>query len=179
MNKQLASRNLTIQCSTQKVIQWDMYCQPTYDGDCTDVGFTVSNLGEAPRVFRSFDVVRVQYSSSVRDTVTEGSYRRKSSTGRAIVLVVFHARPRTLNGGNRMARLTEFVRRMDSRILEETSLVWVACLIRSLGKSGDWRLTRCRTRHKRVICGTYWEFSSVHRCVYQISWQQQHCTVRT
>lgn len=41
MNKGLASRNLTIQCSRQTVVERDMYCQPIYDGDCTDVGFKV------------------------------------------------------------------------------------------------------------------------------------------
>ncbi|CAM9090652.1 unnamed protein product, partial [Laminaria digitata] len=41
MNKGLATRNLTVRCSTQDVVEWNMYCQPLYEGDCTDVGFEV------------------------------------------------------------------------------------------------------------------------------------------
>lgn len=41
MNKELAPRNLTIQCSPQTVVERDMFCRPIYDDDCTDVGFKV------------------------------------------------------------------------------------------------------------------------------------------
>lgn len=41
MNKQLAKRNLTIECSSTAVIEWNMHCRPVYDGDCTDTGFKV------------------------------------------------------------------------------------------------------------------------------------------
>lgn len=41
MNKVLARRNLTIECSRRDIIQWDMYCRPLYDGDCTENGFKV------------------------------------------------------------------------------------------------------------------------------------------
>lgn len=44
VNKGLAARNLTVRCSTQDVVEWNMYCQPLYEGDCTDVGFEVRNI---------------------------------------------------------------------------------------------------------------------------------------
>lgn len=43
MNKELTARNLTIQCSRRHVIEWNMYCQPTYDGDCTNTGYQVKH----------------------------------------------------------------------------------------------------------------------------------------
>lgn len=41
MNKGLSERNLTIRCSVPSVVRWGMYCQPLYDGDCTNTGFEV------------------------------------------------------------------------------------------------------------------------------------------
>lgn len=48
MNKGLAARNLTIRCSVQEMVEYNMYCQPVYDGDCTHNGFEVLNLNIEP-----------------------------------------------------------------------------------------------------------------------------------
>ena len=51
MNKGLSARNLTIRCSVPSVVRWDMYCEPLYDGDCTNTGFEVCNDGGCIPVF--------------------------------------------------------------------------------------------------------------------------------
>ncbi|CAM9202218.1 unnamed protein product [Choristocarpus tenellus] len=43
MNKTLAKRNLTIECSQSKVLSQSKTCEPTYDGDCTEHGFKVKH----------------------------------------------------------------------------------------------------------------------------------------
>ena len=60
MNKGLSARNLTIRCSTQDVVEWNMYCQPLYEGDCTDVGFQVRNYGSTRELSRAYLVHRGQ-----------------------------------------------------------------------------------------------------------------------
>lgn len=69
MNKDLASRNLTIRCSTQDVLEWNMYCQPLYNGDCTDVGFQVRTIAVRTREFsRAYLVRRTQGPMALRVT---------------------------------------------------------------------------------------------------------------